>query len=131
MQNAANLKQELIDLEKKYWQAMQDHDLNTALDLTDFPCLIAGPQGARAVDEAEFCNLFEMHQEGLKSFEFGADTQVRLLSENAAIVTYQVDTHMEIDGEETRFRAADASTWVKRNGKWACALHAEAPLTKQ
>ena len=38
---------EILDLERRYWQAMQDRDLRTAVSLTEFPCLIAGASGVQ------------------------------------------------------------------------------------
>ena len=34
----------------------------------------------------------------------------------------------EVDQEIIDLEAADASTWVRRDGQWYCALHTESPL---
>jgi hypothetical protein len=39
------VKDELLTLEKRYWQAIQNNDLEAALDLTDDPCIVTGAQG--------------------------------------------------------------------------------------
>jgi hypothetical protein len=31
-----------------------------------------------------------------------------------------------VDGKTTSLDAADSSTWMKRDGRWRCALHTEA-----
>jgi hypothetical protein len=36
-----------------------------------------------------------------------------------------VKEEMTVDGKPVTIDAADASTWVRRNGKWRCAMHAE------
>jgi len=33
---------QIIELEKKYWQGMENHDYETVKNLTHFPCIIAG-----------------------------------------------------------------------------------------
>ena len=45
-----------------------------------------------------------------------------------AIIGYNVHVVARYEGEEVTLDAADASTWVKKNGSWVCALHTEAPL---
>lgn len=32
---------------------------------------------------------------------------------------------LTVDGKRVALDAADASTWVRRNGRWVCALHTE------
>jgi hypothetical protein len=53
-------------------------------------------------------------------------TQVRLLRDDVAIVAYQVYEELTVDGKPVTLDAADSSTWVRRNGRWLCALHTEA-----
>jgi hypothetical protein len=43
-----------------------------------------------------------------------------------AIVAYQVHEELTVDGKPVTLDAADSSTWVRRNGRWLCALHTEA-----
>lgn len=47
------------------------------------------------------------------------------LSEDVAIIGYNVHEVVRYEGEELTLDAADASTWVKKNGNWVCALHTE------
>ena len=56
------------------------------------------------------------------------NAEVQQLSSDAAIIGYNVHTVVRHEGEELTLDAADASTWVKKNGSWVCALHTEAPL---
>ncbi len=42
------LKEDLVTLEKQFWQAMVDRDTDAALKLTNDPCIVAGAQGCRA-----------------------------------------------------------------------------------
>jgi hypothetical protein len=58
-------------------------------------------------------------------FEFGDDAQVRVLADDAAILAYTVHERLTVDGEPVTIDAADASTWVRRDGQWRCALHTE------
>jgi hypothetical protein len=42
--------QEIADLERKYWQAMKDKDIDTAVLLTDEPSIVTGAQGVSRGD---------------------------------------------------------------------------------
>jgi ketosteroid isomerase-like protein len=129
MQNQSSVTQELIGLEKKFWQAMQKKDLDTALSLTSFPCIVAGSQGVMSVDEDQFTEMF--NSEGkLQSFEIGGSPSIRLLDENTAIVAYDVHSVMTKDGRDQATDAIDTSTWIKRDGKWLCAHHTEVERAK-
>ena len=43
-------EQELIDVERQFWNAMQEKDAVTASKLTDEQCVIVGAQGVSAID---------------------------------------------------------------------------------
>ena len=45
------IEKDLLKLEKRYWQALKDGDVTTALNLTDEPCIVAGPQGVARIDK--------------------------------------------------------------------------------
>ncbi|HEX5055391.1 MAG TPA: nuclear transport factor 2 family protein, partial [Gammaproteobacteria bacterium] len=47
---------------------------------------------------------------------------------DAAVLAYKVHSQITVDGESVSIEAADASSWVKRDGQWVCALHTEAIL---
>ena len=62
----------------------------------------------------------------LEKFELDDDIQVRLLGDDVAIVAYTVREELMVDGQPLTLVAADSSTWVRRDGRWVCALHTEA-----
>ena len=51
-----------------------------------------------------------------------------MLSDDIGIVAYKVHEDMTVDGKPLSLDAADASTWIKRNGCGCCALHTESLL---
>ena len=126
MESFKILTRELMRLEKKYWQAMRDHDLKTALSLTDFPCVVAGAQGVVSVDQKQFEAMFNSHTETINSLKFDGDPHVRLLNDDTAIVGYKIHSRVTADGHEAEQNCVDTSTWVKRGAQWKCAMHAEA-----
>ena len=53
------------------------------------------------------------------------DVQVRLLGNDTAVLAYNVHERLTVEGQSVTLDAAEASTWVRRNGHWVCALHTE------
>jgi hypothetical protein len=45
-----------------------------------------------------------------------------------ALVGYKVHEDLTVDGKSVSLDAADTSTWVRRDGRWVCALHTESLL---
>jgi uncharacterized protein (TIGR02246 family) len=119
-------EQEVVDLERQYWQAIKDNDVETALRLTDDPCIVTGAQGVNQIDRRTFEEMMKASPWTLQKFELDDDVQVRLLGDDVAIVAYKVREELTLDGKPMTLEAADSSTWVRRNGRWVCALHTEA-----
>ena len=120
-----SVERELVGLEKKYWQAIIDKDFNAALALTDDPCIVTGAQGVASIGRKEFEGMMKSEQWTLNKFELD-DIQVRLLTDDTAVVAYKVKEEMTVDGKPLKLEAADSSTWIRKNGNWVCALHTEA-----
>ena len=117
---------ELLDLEKRYWQALKDQDVDTAVRLTDEPCIVTGAQGVGAIDRKTLGAMIKAASYTLHHFELKEGAQVRLLGDDVAIVAYEVHEELTVEGKPVAFDAADSSTWVRRDGRWLCALHTEA-----
>jgi hypothetical protein len=121
------VEQEIVELENEYWRAIRDKDIDAALRLTDDPCLVAGAQGVHSIDHRAFVEMAKSPTWELKKFEL-ADTDVRMLTNDVAIIGYTVTEDMVVEGKSLTLKAADTSTWVRRNGRWVCALHSESVL---
>jgi len=124
MTTTQTVEAELLGLEKRYWQAIKDKDIEGAKNLTDFPCIVAGAKGVASVDENAFGAMMKSATYTLKRFEI-KNEQVRMLRDDVAVVAYQVREELTVDGKDVTLNAADLSTWVRRNGRWVCAAHTE------
>ena len=117
-------EKELVQLEQRFWKALEDKDANAAVALTDFPCIVTGAQGVASIDRQAFATMVEDDRYTIDSFEL-SDVQVRMLREDVAVVAYKVHEKLMVEGKPVAFDAADSSTWIRRDGHWACAAHAE------
>jgi len=119
------VESELVDLERMYWTAIQEKDAVVALQLSHDRCVVTGAQGASRVDAGSFREIMDAAPWILDDFEL-KDVQVRLVSEDVAIVAYRVKESLIVEGRPLSLEASDSSTWIRSNGRWLCAYHAMA-----
>ena len=124
---ATEVNQEIIDLEHEYWRAMRDRDAKTALALTDEQCVLTGSSGVQPLERSQFEQMLASDMWTLHDYTL-SDVQVRQLTDDVAVIAYKVREKMTVEGKPLTLEAADASTWVRRNGRWLCALHTESIL---
>ena len=119
------IEAQLLDHEKQYWQAIKVRDVQAAMRLTDDPCIVTGAQGVARITRQAFAGMLQAGGWTLHEFTL-SDVQVKVLSEDVAIVAYKVKESLTVDGKPLTLEATDSSTWVRREGQWMCALHTEA-----
>jgi uncharacterized protein (TIGR02246 family) len=119
------IERELVDLERQYWRALKNKDVEAALALTDEPCIVVGAQGVGLLDHRTYVGMIENATWSIVDFEIGDDVQVRVLGDDTAVLAYTVHEELMVDDERVAFDAADTSAWVRRDGRWLCALHTE------
>jgi len=118
------VEKELLELENRYWQAIKDRDVEAAMRLTDFPCLVAGASGVGLIDKETFTRMMSGARYTLHAFEI-RESKVRQAGDDIALMAYKVHEDLTVDGEKVKMDAADTSVWVRRGGQWRCALHTE------
>jgi ketosteroid isomerase-like protein len=119
------IEAQLLDLEKQYWTAIRNRDVQAAMRLTDDPCIVTGAQGVARISQKAFADMLQAGGWTLHTFDL-SDVQVRVLTEDVAILAYKVKETMTVEGKPISLEASDSSVWVKREGNWVCALHTEA-----
>ena len=124
------METEIIELEKEYWQAMEDRDFGTIKRLTRFPCLVAGKNGIRQVDETTFKTMFDS-SEGmkLKVLEIKSE-ESQVIQGQTAVIAYLIKMEYIAKAEKMAFNCACTSTWIKENENWICAMHTETELAE-
>jgi hypothetical protein len=119
-------EQELVDVERRFWNAMKEKDAAAASALTDDQCVIVGAQGVSAIDAKTMAKLTSEGRWELEQFSFDEQKrQIRFLTDDIAIVAYPVRERVVVDGETLPVVANDSSVWIRRDGQWRCALHTE------
>jgi hypothetical protein len=117
---------ELLELERKFWEAMKDKDATAASSMTDDQCIVVGAQGVSAIDPKTMGRMTAEGEWTIERYTFDDQkTEVRFLSDDVAVVAYSVNEDLSVAGSPVTIEANDASVWVRRNGSWRCALHTE------
>ena len=119
------IEKELLELERKYWQAIKDGDVPALVRLSDDPCVVTGAQGVGQLSRAQLSGMFAGATWKLDSFEI-SNAIVRAVTDDVVAVAYKVVERLTVDGKPLTIDASDSSVWVRRDGGWVCAVHTEA-----
>ncbi len=126
MQANPALKEEILALERRYWDAVRDKDAQTATSLTDDSCTVVGAQGVHTVTREALAQMMEHPSCELRRFSLD-DMHVEQISDDVVSVAYKVSEELTVDGEVITMQACDSSVWTRRDGQWRCVLHTETP----
>lgn len=119
-------EQELLTLERSYWDALKDRDARTAGRLTAEDSTIVGASGVAGVDPRRMSKLLETAPYRIKDYRIDPQTtRITHLCDDAVAITYGVHEDLEIDGKPVKLDAFDASVWKKTDAGWTCLLHTE------
>lgn len=120
-------KDEIVALEKSYWDAVKAKDGGRTSKLSGDTSVVIGIQGVRSIPKAKMGAMTEEGNWTLESYAFG-DIQVATPSPDVAIIAYTVHQKVIMDGKPQEFRAADSSTWIRGADGWECHAHSEVML---
>src|SRR5262245_5525438 len=73
------VEKDLLDLERRYWQALQNQDVEMALKLSDDPCIVSGAQGVASLDRDTMAGMLSQGTWQLRKFEIDPDVKVKML----------------------------------------------------
>ena len=118
---------EIVTLEKAFWQTMVDKDAKTAAGMIAEAGLVTGPMGAMQIDPAKYEKMTNEGQWNLTAYEM-SDVQVVRPAEDVAIIAYKVNQKGDMKGQDMDLNCVDSSTWVREGDEWKVALHTETIL---
>ena len=123
-------KQQILDLETRFWRSMKEKDVATAQSLIASECLITGAHGAMRIDPAKSAAMTRDGQWSLDEFTF-SDVEVIAPGIDVAVIAYRVHQTGTMNNQPMNLHAADSTTWVREGGAWKVAGHSETILTPQ
>lgn len=108
-------KDEIVALEKDYWDAMKRKDGARASQLSGKISLTTGARGVTTISKDKMGKMTEDGHWTLESYAF-EDVEVITPAPDVAIIAYTVTQNVTMDGKPQELRAADSSTWIR--GQW-------------
>ena len=118
---------EIVALEKSYWDAMKSKDGRKTSELSGKSSLVTGPKGVMRIAKEKMGTMTEEGNWKLNSYTF-KDVEVSTPSPDIALIAYTVEQNMTMDGKATKTRAADSSVWIRGPHGWECHAHSESVL---
>ena len=121
----------IVELERKFWQSIVEHDTDTAVEMLTEPALMVNSHGAMQFDHEGFRD----GRKGplvLSDYEL-SEMRVMFPNESTAVVTYhakQTMTPRGKNGGTVQGKVNDTSTWIKDRDGWKCVMHTETPAGK-
>jgi hypothetical protein len=123
-------EKQIVELETKFWQSILDEDTDAAVAMLDDKSVVTGSQGHALLSHDDYRSMAEQQGQTkwrLKTFKL-EDVKVTFPIQDVAVIAYKVTEEMDVDGKPVTLKAADATTWVRKGGKWRAALHTESVL---
>jgi hypothetical protein len=117
-------KEEIVALEKDYWDAMKRKDGKRASQLSGKLALTTSARGVTSIPKAKMGKMTEEGNWTLESYAFD-DVEVVTPADDVAIIAYTVKQNVTMDGKKQELRAADISTWIRGPDGWECHAHSE------
>lgn len=120
---------EIMALERKFWQSMMDMDLDTAVSLLDEQSTAASAQGIHYFDPAEYKAMALSGDARITSFAF-FDERVIFPVPDVAIASYKAKQSFTMGGKSHEMVVYDTTTWIRKGGRWVASAHTESPEQK-
>lgn len=120
-------KDEIVALERDYWNAMKRKDGKRASQLSGKLALTTGPRGVASIPKEEIGKMTEEGDWTLESYAFD-NVEVVTPSPDVAIIAYTVNQKVTMKGKPQNMHAAEISTWVRGPDGWECHAHSETLL---
>jgi hypothetical protein len=120
-------RDEIVALEKSYWDAMKSKDGKKTAKLSGKSALVTGAQGVMRIEKDKMREMTEEGKWTLESYAFD-DVEVSTPSPDVALIAYTVSQNVTMDGKARKMRAADSSVWIRGSNGWECHAHSETVL---
>ena len=125
--HAMPTKDEIIALEKSYWEAIKAKDGDRTTELSARSSLVTGARGVMRIAKEKMGKMTEEGEWTLDSYAFD-DVEVSIPAPDVALIAYTVRQSVTMDGKSQDLRAADSSVWIRGTNGWECHAHSESFL---
>ena len=120
---------EIMELERRFWQAMKDMDVDTAVALLDEQSASVSGWGVHHFAPAEYKKMALAGSARVTAFEL-FDERVIFPLADVAVATYTAKQSFTMDGKRHDMVVHDTTTWVRKDGRWRACAHTESAQQK-
>lgn len=124
---AGDLKDDVVAVEKNAWKAYAQHDPKAYGDTMTDDAVVAPTSGNIMRGKQKILADLSNNPCDVKNFDL-ADTKVRQLSSDIAILTYNLTQDVTCDGKNLTPKAFVTAIYVRQGGKWRSASYQETAL---
>ena len=118
--------QELLALERSYWDALKERDFRTIGRLTAEDSTVAGASGVAGVDPRSIQKQIESAPYTINDYRIDPQTvRINRLCDDTVAIAYGVHEDLEVGGKPVKLDAFDMSVWKQTPNGWTCVLHTE------
>jgi len=123
---AADTKEDLVAMEKSIWKAFANHDAKAYADTMTDDAVEIGSDGEATTGEKLLASISSPSC-NVKSFDL-ADTKLRQLSPDIAILTYRLTQDVTCDGKKSPTKTFATAIYVRQGGKWRWTMFQQTPI---
>ena len=118
--------QELLELERQYWDALKDGDAGVVRRLTADNSTTAGARGVNVLSPDSIAKMVASAPYKLNSYRIDPQTtRINRICDDAVAISYGLHEDLEVDGKPVQLDAFDTSVWKQTGDGWVCVLHTE------
>ena len=118
--------QQLLALERQYWDALKDRDTRTVGRLTAEDSTVAGASGVSGLDSRAITKMIESATYRIRDYRIDAQSvRMNKLCDDVYSIAYGVHEDIDVDGRDVKLDAFDTSVWKREDNGWTCVLHTE------
>lgn len=117
-------RKDIMELERQFWQAIVDMDVDTAISLLDAESVSISGWGIYHFSPTEYKEMALSGDARLTAFTF-SEERVIFPIPDVAIATYKADQSITVGGKSQDMVVYDTTTWVRKDGAWVASAHTE------
>ena len=119
--------EDVIALEREYWDALQNRDADALRRLTDDDSSTVGPAGVAGLDRRSIEHSMDDHSYRIMKYLFNNESvRINRIGDGAVSIAYAIHQDLEVDGLPIGVNTFDSSVWQRTGNGWTCAVHTEA-----
>ena len=125
---ATKIRDELLDMEREFWEATKRGDSNALTKMTADNFAFVMPEGVNDFKRDDFVGMMTGGDFKLTSYEFdSAEALVRELGDDAAFLAYHVKWTYVREGKTEKADTYYTSLWARQGGNWKHMAACESP----